>query len=59
MAKTDFPKLKSISDLFNFTNPLYSLVFLLLIIAIINLFSRWIFYTSLLSNYSKRDHSHN
>ena len=59
MAKTDFPKLKSISDLFNFTNPLYSLVFLLLIIAVINLFSRWIFYTSLLSNYSKRDHSHN
>ena len=59
MAKTDFPKLKSISDIFNFTNPLYSLVFLLLIIAIINLFSRWIFYTSLLSNYAKRDHSHN
>jgi hypothetical protein len=59
MAKTDFPKVKSLRDLFNFTNPLYSLILLLLIISIINLFSRWIFYTSLLSNYAKRDHSHN
>ena len=59
MAKTNFPKLKSVSDIFNFTNPLYSLIFLLLIILVINLFSRWIFYTSLLSNYAKHDHSHN
>ena len=59
MAKTYFPKLKSIRDIFYFTNPLYSLVFILLIISLINLFSRWIFYTSLLSNYAKRDHSHN
>ena len=58
MAKTDFPIVKSLRDLFNFTNPLYSLILLLLIISIINLFSRWIFYTSLLSNYAKRDHSH-
>ena len=57
MAKLNIPK--TISDLFKFTNPLYSLIFLLVIIAIINLISRWIFYTSLLSNYAKRDHSHN
>ena len=51
--------LKTISDLFKFTNPLYSLIFFVLIISIINLFSRMIFYTSLLSYYAKRDHSHN
>ena len=57
MAKSNI--LKSISDIFNFTNPLYSLIVFILIISVINLFSRMIFYTSLLSYYAKRDHSHN
>ena len=57
MAKSNI--LKTISDLFNFTNPLYSLIFLVLIISIINLFSRMIFYTSLLSYYAKCDCSRN
>ena len=49
--------LKTISDLFKFTNPYYSLIVFILIILVINMFSRMIFYTSLLSK--KRDCSHN
>lgn len=51
--------LKTISDLFKFTNPYYSLIVFILIISIINMFSRMIFYTSLLSYYAKCDCSRN